>query len=101
MQPNLFYSAKNENFRKTLAMNRAAILVSYYFVNCSSERLSSELDKIKFILPTIGHQEHVNKSFMSKKKMKQMLCQNSNWKDDPSIYVSHGSVLFLPSLKSE
>ena len=40
------------------------------FAICSPERLSSELDKIKFILLTNGYPEHVIKSFMAM-KMKQ------------------------------
>ena len=36
------------------------------------------------------------------KKMKQFtLCLNLDQKDDPFIYVSHGSVLFLPGSKSK
>ena len=68
---------------------------------CSHEKLPSELDKIKFILLTNGYPEHVIKSFKTMKIKQFNACPNLDPKNAPSIYVSHGSVLFLPGLKSK
>ena len=68
---------------------------------CSSERLPSELDKIKFILLTNGYPEHAIKSFMAMKMKQFHALPKFGPEKCPSIYVSHGSVLFLPGLKSK
>ena len=68
---------------------------------CSPERLPSELDKIKFILLTNGYPEHVIKSFMAMKMKQFHALPKFGPEKSPSIYVSHGSVLLLPGLKSK
>ena len=68
---------------------------------CSPERLPLELDKIKFIILTNGYPEHVIKSFMAMKIKQFLALPKFGPKNAPSIYVSHGSVLFLPGLKSK
>ena len=68
---------------------------------CSPERLPSELDKIKFILLTNGYPEHVIKSFKAMKMKQFHALPKFGPENAPSIYVSHGSVLFLPGLKSK
>ena len=65
-----------------------------------SEKLRSKLDDIKFMLQPNGYLEHVIESFMAKRISNFTLCLNLDGKDAPSIYISHGSVLFLPGLKS-
>ena len=84
--------------RKT---NLILTLTHRAFAICSPEMLPSELDKIKFILLTNGYHEHIIKSFMAM-KMKQFHARPKFEPEKcPSIYVSHGSVLFLPCLKSK
>ena len=68
---------------------------------CSPERLPSELHKIKSILLTNGYPEHVMKSFMATKMKQYHALPKFGPENAPFIYVSHGSVLFLPGLKSK
>ena len=58
------FSSRNRKTNLILTLTHRALAI------CSPERLSSELDKIKFILLSNGYLEHVIKSFMAM-KMKQ------------------------------
>ena len=68
---------------------------------CSPEKLSSELNKIKSILLTNGYPEHVIKSFMATKMKQFHALPKFGPEKCPVYYVSHGSALFLPGLKSK
>ena len=59
-----FFSPRKHKTNLILTLTHRALAI------CSPERLSSALDKIKFILRTNGYPEHVIKSLMAK-KMKQ------------------------------
>ena len=52
-------------------------------------------------LCSIGYPKHVIKSFMAKNMRQFHVLPKFGTKDAPSIYVCHGSVLFLPGLKSK
>ena len=91
---NSFHSQKHKT-------NLILILTHRDLAICSPERLPSELDKIKFIEQTYGYLEHVIKLFMAKKIKKFPALLKFGPKDALPIYVSHGSVLFLPGWNSK
>ena len=89
------FSPRKRKTNVILTLTHQALAIS------SPERLPSELDKFKFILLTNGHPEHVIKLFMAMKTKQFHALPKFGSEKCTSIYVSHGSVLFLPGLKSK